>query len=528
MTTLETRIESVTVHPRQALVTRRGRLRLEPGTHQISVDDLVHFPPESIRVSGRGPAGTRILGVDVTTAFHGRAPEPELERLRDEIETLVRRQQLLACRRQALADRRQWLRSVGEQSREFAKGLAQGQIRAEDCAGLFAFMADRHLEDMEATQVLERDEARLEETIEARRRELEQRRGGEDPDRRSVVVGVDIAEAGDLELDLSYMVADATWHPRYDVRVESEEDGGRVHLQWQGVVSQQTGEDWDGVELALSTARPHLAAIPPRLDPWYLVERPSAPPVSMASPPQRMHATKLSVAGPAGEEMPGPVDVAAHAVAEVDGTGPNAVFRIGGGVDVPSDGSPHQNTIMERDLPATFDRICVPSISEEVQVHTRVTNDSESVLLAGELHVFQGGEYLGGTRLRQVAPGETFDLHLGVDDRIRVRRELVERAVDRGTILQGGIRRTTFGYRIAVRNFADRAHHVVVRDRLPVSRHERIKVRQITVDPEPGDRTDLEVMTWELELKAGEERAIRIRFAVEHPAAMDVLGLPVA
>jgi uncharacterized protein (TIGR02231 family) len=533
MTTLETRIETVTVHPDRALVTRRGRLRLEAGAHEISINDLVRFLPESVRVAGRGPAGTRILGVDVDTAFHGRAPEPELERLRDEIDSLVRRQQLLAARRQALDDRRQWLRSVGEQSREFARGLAQGQIKGEDAAGLFAFMADRHLEDVEATQILEREEAQLEETIEARRRELDRRQGGENPDRQTAVIGVDVAEAGELELELSYIVAGAHWRPRYDVRVEPDADGseGRVHLQWLGVVTQTTGEDWNGVDLSLSTARPRLAGIPPRLDPWYLVEH-QAPPPMPAAPRRAVFAgRKLAAFAAAGEaEEAGFVEadmqLAAHNVAEVDGTGPNAVFRIGEGVDVPSDGSPHQTTIMERDLPAAFDRVCVPSLSDQVQVHTRVTNDSESVLLSGDIHVFQGGEYLGSTRLQQVAPGETFDLHLGVDDRIRVRRELVERAVDRGTILQGGIRRTTFAYRITVHNFADRRHQVVVRDRIPVSQHERIKVRPITVEPEPRDRTDLEVVTWELDLKGGEERILKVRFCVEHPAGMEVDGLP--
>lgn len=526
MTTLETRIESVTVHPQQALVTRRGRIALPAGVHEVRIDGLIRLLPDSVRVTGRGPAGTRILGVDVTTAFHGRAPEPDLERLRDEIEELVRRRQQLAARRQALDDRRTWLRSVGEQSREFARGLAQGQIRAEDCAALFAFMADRHLEDLEATQTLEGEEAQLEEAIEARRRELEHREGGENPDRRSAVIGVDLAEAGELEVDLSYMVAGATWQPRYDVRVEPdvERDAGRVHLQWLGLVTQQTREDWTGADLSLSTARPHLAGIPARLDPWYLAERPAR--VAAAGMAHQAMKLRSRGAGPVEPEEGPLVGFAAHRPAEVDGTGPNAVFHVGRGADVPSDGSPHQTTIMERDLPAVFDRVCVPTISEEVQVHTRVTNDTESVLLAGQVHVFQGAEYLGTTRLAQVAPGETFDLHLGVDDRVRVRRELVERGVDRGTILQGGIRRTTFGYRITVHNLAERPHRVVVRDRLPVSQHERIRVRPITVEPEPGERTDLEVMTWELDLRAGEERAIRIRFAVEHPAAMEVQGLP--
>src|SRR5260370_14703706 len=71
------------------------------------------------------------------------------------LERGVEKQVLLEARRMAFNDRRQWLRALGEQSRDFARGLAQGQMKPQDCAGFFSFAANQALQDAEAAQSLE-------------------------------------------------------------------------------------------------------------------------------------------------------------------------------------------------------------------------------------------------------------------------------------------------------------------------------------------------------------------------------------
>ena len=95
-----------------------------------------------------------------------------------------------------------------------------------------------------------------------------------------------MAQAGEFELELSYLVMNASWHPQYDVRVQMNEDqsAGEVELTYTGMVQQTTGERWENVSLALSTARPSLAAVLPELDPWYLkVYAPLPPPMPACS-----------------------------------------------------------------------------------------------------------------------------------------------------------------------------------------------------------------------------------------------------
>ncbi len=122
-------------------------------------------------------------------------------------------------------------------------------------------------------------------------------------------------------------------------------------------------------------------------------------------------------------------------------------------------------------------------------------------------------------------PTEEFKIFLGIDDGIKVKRELVERSVDKGSMLQGGIRRTTYAYRITVHNYARATRNVVIRDHLPVSQHERIKVKVQNVQPLSHERTKLEILVWKFALPAGAEQIIDYRFVVEHPQDMTITGL---
>ncbi len=148
------------------------------------------------------------------------------------------------------------------------------------------------------------------------------------------------------------------------------------------------------------------------------------------------------------------------------------------------------------------------------------------MLLNGEANIFLSGEYVGATKVKTTAPAEKFKIFLGIDDSIKVKRELIERSVEKGNALQANMRRITYGYRITVHNYAAATRQVVIRDRLPVSQHERVKVRVQSIQPAPTERTKLELVTWKLPLASGAEQKIEYRFVVEYPQDLRVTGLP--
>jgi len=531
-------IRDVTIYADRALVTRAGSMRLPAGEHELRVNVLPTFLRESLRASGQGPQGTRILNVEVATAFYSRPPETEILTLRTACELLQQQIQLLQARQAALNDRRQWLRALGEQSHDFARGLARGQMKPQDCADFFSFAATQAVQDAEAEQDLETQLKQKREELAAKQRELAQKQGRGLPDRLAAVVNIVMPEEGEFHLELSYLVTQASWHPQYDVRVELDLDGnkGEVELTYLGVVQQSTGENWEQVNLALSTARPSQASVLPELEPHYLYAY--TPPLPVAAPLMAMapRARMSRAAGSAQSDTfavmqePGAAPAAPVqaeiATASVEQTGTAYVFRIERAVDIPSDNSPHKTTIARDGLPCSCEYVSAPLIEPNVHLRARITNTTERVLLPGESSIFLSGEYVGTTRLKMTAPGEQFKIFLGIDDTIKVKREQLERSVEKGALLQSDLRRTTYAYRITMHNYASATRSIILRDQLFVSQHERIKVKLQQIQPQPSERSKLEILTWRFPLAAAAETKIEYRFTVEHPQDMQVQGLP--
>ena len=542
MTDITAPITEVTVYTDRALITRRGSIQLEAGEHELRVNDLPQFLRDSLRASGKGTRGVRILNVDVTTAFYNRPPDKELQALQDELERLEHEHDLLKARQDALKDRRQWLRALGEQSKDFARGLAQGQMKPEDCANFFQFMSDQSLQDAEAAQNIETELNKFQLNIQARQRELDQKEGRTRPDRQAATVTVELPEAGMFTLEVSYLVTSASWNPQYDVRVKmNEKDStGEVELSYICVVQQNTGEHWENVELALSTAHPSLAAKIPELKPWYLNAY-TPPPVRAVAAPMMRSAMASQAAMPApfgaaamatstadeilDDDMPTPAE-ADIATTTIERTGTALVFRVGRSVDIPSDNSPHKTTIALDNLPCDFDYVSAPAIEENAHLRATIYNSTERVLLSGDASIFLSSEYVGTTQIKQTAPGEQFKVFLGIDDDIKIKREPLERTVDKGNILQNDLRRSTYAYMITIHNYGPNQRKIVVRDHLPISQHERIRVRVQSIQPPPTERTKLELLKWEFLLPANGEQRIEYRFGIENPQGIRVIGLP--
>jgi uncharacterized protein (TIGR02231 family) len=530
---LVTRITRVTVYPDQAQVTRSGELAVDAaGTHTIRIGGLpLSLQRESLRVAGRGPAGTHLLGIEQASEFHAGAPEETRRSLEAEIQRLEQALALLEERRAVLAEQQRWLGMLAEQTaRSLAWGMARGSARAEDATAFFASTAGEAQRIAAARLDAERERDETTRTLEALRRERDQL-GRHQPDRLAAVVRLETAAPGAVTLDLSYVVDGAAWRPRYDARVDAA--GTAIRLTQQALVTQRTSEAWEQVRLTLSTARPSAAQrLPDEPEPWYVdvhTPAPVSPPMPrrMASAPLAGQARGLDVAFSAARQELAELELAP---AEAERSGAAQLFHVAGNVDVPSDGSPHTLTIGSYELPCQLDYVAMPAVAAGAHRRARARNTTAQVLLPGELHVFHAGasgdEYAGATQLELTAENAELLLYLGVDDNLPVKREIIERDTDRGNLLLGGLRRVTYGYRVTLTNRTEAPQRVTLKDTLPVPRNERIKVKVLDLRPQPTAHTRLEQLAWELHLEPGEERRIEWRFMVEAPADVQLSGLP--
>jgi hypothetical protein len=81
-------------------------------------------------------------------------------------------------------------------------------------------------------------------------------------------IRVKAAVAGLGSFQINYLVANAGWYPKYDVRVKSITDA--LQLQYKAEVFQNTGVDWKNVKLRFSNANPNQNGQVPILEKWEL------------------------------------------------------------------------------------------------------------------------------------------------------------------------------------------------------------------------------------------------------------------
>jgi uncharacterized protein (TIGR02231 family) len=539
---IEAPITGVTVFTDGARIQRTGTVSVTPGRQTVLVSGLpASLDPASVRVTARG-AGLALLNVEVR---HGYAADPlreQVARLRAEVERCRDAVQALDDEDAAEQARLDFLGHLsGAAATALARAVSFGRAGHDDLTGMAGHLSADTAQALGRRRDIgaRRRAARRElEAAERRLGEAEQR-AGQPTAFSEVAATLEAAASGGAtseaavpaEVEVSYHVGGASWRPLYDLTL----DGERLAVSYLAEVTQQTGEDWPAVELVLSTTRRGRHQVLPELDPWYV--RRALPP----APPRAVRARAAMTATSGGPVPPpmlppqmappgGPMEVTMAEAAMLSAEPVDAAeawagveYRVQRPLAVPADGGPQKTSIARFDLDAALDHLTVPVLAPEAYLRATAVNTSSLLLLPGPARVFHGTQFTGETTLETVAAGEELELQLGVDDQIRVERQLRRRSTGKAVI--GGTRTIDIGYEITVENHRQGRTRITVKDHVPVSADGDIKVRLREASPAPAGQTDLGELTWELPLDAGKAAAIRYRFTVEHPAQVTVTGL---
>lgn len=533
MTSLTTAITAVTVYPDRARVTRRGALALEAGLHSLEVSELpTQLNPDSLRTSARGTARARLLGVQVQRAYYSETPSEQVHKLEEKIEALQDEMRQMDVQAELVKQGRATLDKLASHTETYATAMAAGETTVEQQMALFDGLRAQAEKLNGELQTLAAARRASERRLQKLTKELEQLRGSRPRERYTASVEVEVLQAGDLGVELTYVVSGAEWRPLYDLRLmEGGEDEASLEVGYLGQVTQHTGESWEGVSLTLSTARPALSGSLPELKPWYIMPMPPPRPLMKAKTTGGM-ARSMAAPQPApmaAMDMVSMEEKVVEAEAEevqavVESSGAAVTYGIPGAVTVPPDGAPHKVTVARFALPPRLDYICAPKLAEAAYRRAKLTNTSPYTLLPGSANLFIGDEFIGSTPLKLTAPQAEIELFLGVDDRIKVERELKRREVGKQFI--GGKRHQSFGYEMRLENLLGTAIRLTVQDQMPVPRHEEIKVKLELIEPKPTQQSELNLLKWELAMEPKAKRVLRFDFSVDSPQEMEVVGLP--
>lgn len=187
-----------------------------------------------------------------------------------------------------------------------------------------------------------------------------------------------------------------------------ESDALSVEWRVQAAVWQHTGEEWNDVELLLSTERPSKGAQLPSFNEDRLTS-------TVKSPEEKKtirveHRTERAAPNASPGTVPGVYD-----------GGEARLMRVPTPISLPSDGRPRQVSVRSFTTSVHVDRVAFPDESARVFRRAKLTNDLDVPLLAGPVSLRESGAFIGIGDLRYVGAREEFAIAFGTDDGIVVR-----------------------------------------------------------------------------------------------------------
>ncbi len=262
------KIESVTVYRGQALISRIVSLGNQTGELTVIVPDLPeHIIGASLHASSND--GVAIRSVRYRTRAVEQAPQKEVAELEAQIKDINSQLYTNAEMLSLLASKSSYIDKLENFSAvtshtDLEKGALDTEALAKVTTHIFEMREKLTKEKIALTQ--QGNDLR-EKLVLLQRKIGELTKGGTKTVREAVMfVRKPAGDAADIRLN--YLVDSAGWSPTYNFRLNGT--GDKVAVEYLARVYQMTGEDWDGVQLSLSTASPQMNARTPLLSPMWI------------------------------------------------------------------------------------------------------------------------------------------------------------------------------------------------------------------------------------------------------------------
>jgi TonB-dependent SusC/RagA subfamily outer membrane receptor len=192
----------------------------------------------------------------------------------------------------------------------------------------------------------------------------------------------------------------------------------------------------------------------------------------------------------------------------------NVVYDIDMPYDVPSNGKLQTAVLHTFQVPANYKHYAVPKLDKEVYLLAEVPDWNKLNLLPGEANVILEGTYVGRSFIDPNSVSDTFNLTLGHDSRLVVKRE---KLVDFSSMkFLGSNKLQKFTYELTVKNNKKESVNLLLKDQFPLSTNKEIEV-ELTDSGNAEINNETGVLNWKITLAPGESKKVRFTYSVKYP-----------
>lgn len=352
-----------------------------------------------------------------------------------------------------------------------------------------------------------------------------------------IIVIIDAESAGTMQVDLKYIVSNCGWQANYDLSADNI--SGQIELKYKAKVFNNTGCDWNDVNLVLSTSDPNISASAPTLTPWYLnyssmsnLENDFTKSDQYVVPQNRAYSQyswnsnevpqmsqnldglsfdKFSNDGSINNGINGgsPVNFTTIQVAQL-----SREFVIDKQYSIPSDAKPYLVDIVSHKLNATFSHKAVPKLDKDAFLLANIVGWEKLDLVPGPTNVYFSGTFVGQSYINTANVEDTLRLSFGRDNRVEITRKLLEEFSNKKVV--GSNRKDSYTYEIKVKNNRETPIQLNLFDQVPISQDSDIEV---TIDEISGANHNLTsgLLYWIVNLQPGQMATYKLGFTIKYP-----------
>ncbi|MBF9029434.1 mucoidy inhibitor MuiA family protein [Rhodobacterales bacterium HKCCE3408] len=512
-------VSAGTIYANSAELTRTGSVSLPAGRHRllIAMPDLDIADRPQLRVEGAEIVGglTTVSGYPIEEGALDRPDETAAR------EAIGAAQDALEAAEDALDASRAQVRAA-ETQLAYLQGLTSGDSMSfpDTAEALTQILGALGAETERAATALREATAAQQPLIEAVEDARAELARAEAALRRlmpfgtainAAAVEVEMAEAGEVTVELDYLARNASWRPIYRMDLDSETGA----LDVARIIRLDTPgrERWIDVSLDFSTSDPQRQREPV----------PVGPDVARLWEPRpqsrEAYAAEDSVGGLATLAPAPMVEPVVMAEAVMNGLSltydyQRPVTVTGTGAELPFD---------TLEFEADLTNIAVPRRQETAYLVAEFENDAGEPLIPGDVQYYRDGALIGDGYLELLAAGDEAEIAFGAVDHIALDwQDLSRDAGDRGVFVQSNVenRRVRFG----ATNLSDAPETVRIVYATPFSEIEDLEV-EVSLSEEPTERDidDLRgVHAWEVTLAPGESYEVEMTVEMSWPTDMNL------
>lgn len=512
------KVKAATVYFNAAELSQTASVTLPLGTSEIVVKNVANYLNESTVQIG-APATVTVLSVQFTRdymqEYEPDETSPAIKKVRDSIKLVQKELNRVA---NSKASEIKTLELLDKNNQVYGQ---QSGLSVAELMKMVDYYKAKRTETANAINAFAEKEGRLNDLLIKLNSRLETNISSvEKTSDGKLVLQVMNEMPGTVALNISYLTSNASWAPFYDLRADNI--SRPLNMLYKAQVVQQTGIDWKQVKLTLSSGLPNQNNTAPLLNAWFLQYGSN---IGINNKNKALNNLQGQAAGLEVQSAEADISIVDKYRTPNTAISENQLsisFDIEMPYDILSNGKVHSVTLKEIKLPASYRYYAVPKVEKEAFLLAEISDYAKYNLLKGEANIIFEGLYAGKTYIDPNQTADTLNLSMGRDKKIAVKREKI--ADKSGTKFLSSSKEQTFTYDITIRNNKSEAIEMLLKDQYPLSTDKEIEVELLQSDGAKVNK-ELGILNWDLKLKPGETKKVRISYRVKYPKDKSIANL---